>query len=176
MIKIVAEIIGIIGIICSILSFQCEQRKKVMLFQVMASLMFTTQLFLVGAFTGACLDLINFARSLFFSIDKKWAKSKWWLAAFMLILIGAGIATWKDAYSILPIIGSLLSTVALWMKTSKNIRLISLFSGPCWLIYNIVNGAYSAAINELIAMTSIVIGMLRYDVKKSVKTKVKAAE
>lgn len=66
----------------------------------------------------------------------------------------------------LPMIGSLLSTVALWMKTSKKIRLISFFSGPCWLIYNVVNGAYSAAVNELIAMTSIVIGILRHDIKK----------
>ena len=45
-------------------------------------------------------------------------------------------------------------------------HLISFFSGPCWLIYNVVNGAYSAAVNELIAMTSIVIGILRHDIKK----------
>ena len=160
MVKVIAEVIGIIGIICSILSFQCSQRKNVMLFQVLASLMFCTQLFLVGAVTGACLDSINFFRSLFFSIDKKW------LALFILLLLAAGIATWQNAYSILPMIGSLLSTVALWMKTSKKIRLISFFSGPCWLIYNVVNGAYSAAVNELIAMTSIVIGILRHDIKK----------
>ncbi len=170
MVKIIAEIIGVIGIVCSLLSFQCEQRKKVMLFQVTASFMFTTQLFLVGAMTGACLDLINFVRSLIFSIDKKWARSKWWLVLFMAILVGSGIATWKDAYSILPIIGSLLSTVALWMKTSKKIRLISFFSGPCWLVYNMVNGAYSAAINEVIAMTSILIGMLRHDIKRNIGT------
>ena len=106
MVKVIAEVIGIIGIICSILSFQCSQRKNVMLFQVLASLMFCTQLFLVGAVTGACLDSINFFRSLFFSIDKKWAKSNWWLALFI------------------------------------------------------------AAVNELIAMTSIVIGILRHDIKK----------
>lgn len=94
MVKVIAEVIGIIGIICSILSFQCSQRKNVMLFQVFASLMFCTQLFLVGAVTGACLDSINFFRSLFFSIDKKWAKSNWWLALFILFLLAAGIATW----------------------------------------------------------------------------------
>ena len=66
MVKVIAEVIGIIGIICSILSFQCSQRKNVMLFQVLASLMFCTQLFLVGAVTGACLDSINFFSSLFF--------------------------------------------------------------------------------------------------------------
>ena len=164
MLKVIAEVIGIIGIICSILSFQCSQRKNVMLFQVLASLIFCTQLFLVGAVTGACLDSINFFRSLFFSIDKKWAKSNCWLALF--ILVAAGVATWQNAYSILPMIGSLLSTVALWMKTSKKVRLISFFSGPCWLIYNVVNGAYSAAVNELIAMASIVIGILRHDIEK----------
>lgn len=166
MLKVIAEVIGIIGIICSILSFQCSQRKNVMLFQVLASLIFCTQLFLVGAVTGACLDSINFFRSLFFSIDKKWAKSNCWLALFILLLVAAGVATWQNAYSILPMIGSLLLTVALWMKTSKKVRLISFFSGPCWLIYNVVNGAYSAAVNELIAMASIVIGILRHDIEK----------
>lgn len=169
--KILAEIIGVIGIACSILSFQCEQRRNVLLFQLTASLMFTTQLFLVGAITGACLDLINFTRSLLFFIDSRRTKSEWLLVIFMLVLIVAGIVTWKNIYSIFPIIGSLLSTLALWMKTSKKIRLFSLFSGPCWLIYNIVNGAYSAAVNELIAMTSIIIGMVRYDIgKKNIGT------
>ncbi len=46
----------------------------------------------------------------------------------MAILICAGIVTWKDAYSILPIIGSLLSTVALWMKTSKKHKAYFTFS------------------------------------------------
>lgn len=107
-----------------------------------------------------------FSGAFFFSIDKKWAKSNCWLALFILLLVAAGVATWQNAYSILPMIGSLLSTVALWMKTSKKVRLISFFSGPCWLIYNVVNGAYSAAVNELIAMASIVIGILRHDIEK----------
>lgn len=68
MLKVIAEVIGIIGIICSILSFQCSQRKNVMLFQVLASLIFCTQLFLVGAVTGACLDSINFSGAFSFQL------------------------------------------------------------------------------------------------------------
>jgi hypothetical protein len=30
-------------------------------------------------------------------------------------------------------------------------------------VYNIVNGAYTGAFNEVLAMTSIVIGLLRHD-------------
>ena len=52
------------------------------------------------------------------------------------------------------------------MKKASHIRLVSLSVGPCWMVYNIVKGAYSGALNELMAMTSIVIGMLRHDRKQ----------
>jgi len=54
----------------------------------------------------------------------------------------------------------------LWMKQEKHIRLISLTVGPCWMVYNVVTGAYTGALNELLAMTSIVIGLIRHDRKK----------
>lgn len=166
MVKVIAEVIGIIGIICSILSFQCSTEKKCHALSGVGKfdVLYTT---VSRRSRDRCMPRFHqFFHESFFSIDKKWAKSNWWLALFILLLLAAGIATWQNAYSILPMIGSLLSTVALWMKTSKKIRLISFFSGPCWLIYNVVNGAYSAAVNELIAMTSIAIGILRHDIKK----------
>ena len=42
--------------------------------------------------------------------------------------------------------------------------MISLFVGPCWLVYNLIHGAYTGAVNEALAMTSIIIGMIRYDI------------
>jgi hypothetical protein len=84
-------------------------------------------------------------------------------------MIVTGIFTWENAWSILPVIGSILSTVALWMKDGKHIRMISLLVGPCWLVYNLINGAYTGAFNEILAMTSIVIGLIRCDYKKDTK-------
>ncbi len=81
-------------------------------------------------------------------------------------MIAVGVVTWQNAWSILPMIGSILSTIALWMKKSSQFRLISLFVGPCWLVYNLVIGAYTGALNEVLAMGSIVIGMIRHDRKK----------
>ena len=86
-------------------------------------------------------------------------------------MIVTGIFTWQNAWDLLPIAGSILSTVALWMKKEKNIRLISLTVGPCWLIYNLVKGAWSGALNEVLAMTSIVIGLLRNDTGTDRKAK-----
>ena len=116
------------------------------------------------------MDSISFVRTAIFSQnDKKWASSPIWLGVFVVAMIVTGIFTWEDAWSILPIIGSVLSTIALWMKKSSHIRIISLFVGPCWLIYNLIHGAYTGALNEVLAMTSIVIGIVRYDLGKKSK-------
>lgn len=162
--NIAAQIVGAFGILFSLLSFQFVKRKYILLSQMTASLLFSLQLFMVGAVTGGCLDMISFVRSLIFlNNQKKWASSKLWLVGFIMVMIATGILTWENAWSILPIIGSVLSTVALWMKEGKHIRMISLLVGPCWLVYNIINGAYTGAFNELLAMTSIVIGLIRCD-------------
>ena len=165
--NIAAQLVGVVGIAFSLLSFQCSKRKHIMVVQKMASLSFSAQLFMVGAVTGGCLDLISFVRTLVFANNSKgWAKSKWWLYGFVGVMIATGILTWKDGWSILPIVGSILSTVALWMRKEKHIRLVSLAVGPCWLVYNLVQGAYSGALSEVFAMTSIVIGLIRHDRKK----------
>ena len=165
--NIAAQVVGLFGIVLSLLSFQLKERKYIMLFQMTASLMFSAQLFMVGAITGGCLDMISFVRTLIFANNsKKWASSPLWLVGFICVMIATGIMTWENGWSILPILGSILSTVALWMKKERNIRLVSLMVGPCWMVYNAVKGAYTGALSEVIAMTSIIIGLLRHDRKK----------
>lgn len=167
MLNIAAQTIGVIGLVCSLLSFQMKKRKHIMAFQMTASLLFSSQLFLLGAVAGGCMDLISFLRTLVFSQnERKWASSPLWLLAFIAAMIAAGALTWQSAWDVLPIIGSVLSTVALWMKNEKRIRLISLTVGPCWLLYCLVKGAWSGAINEALAMTSIVIGLIRNDASR----------
>lgn len=161
------QLLGIIGLVCSLVSFQQKDRKWIMIFQMAASLLFAFQLILLGGITGGCLDLISFVRTLIFSMNgkKKWASSSVWLVIFTVLMVWIGGLTWHDFYSILPIIGSVLSTFALWMRKEKQIRLLSLSVGPFWFVYNIVNGAITGAVNEFIAMVSILIGIYRCDRK-----------
>jgi len=170
--NLIAQAVGLVALVCSLASFQFKSRKGIMIAQMTASLLFSLQLFMVGAITGGCLDLISFIRTLIFSNNtKKWASSKLWLYFFVAVMVVTGILTWQNWTSILAICGSILSTFALWMKEPKNVRRTSLFVGPCWLVYNIINGAYTGALNELIAMASIVIGMIRHDRNKPAENK-----
>ena len=165
---ILTQGIGLFALVLSLLSFQMKKRSALLAMQMTASLLFSLQLFLLEAWTGAVLDLISFVRTLIFSnnTNKKWAQNPLWLIFFAAVMITTGILTWKDYISLFAILGSLLSTLALWMKNPKHIRIVCLFVGPCWIVYNTIMGAYTGAINEVIAMTSIIIGLVRYDMKK----------
>ena len=167
----IVQSVGVFGLLCSLLSFQMKRRKWIMAFQMTASLSFAAQFFMLGAVTAGCVDMLSFLRTMIFSQNsKKWASSPIWLYVFLVIMVITGAATWKSCWDLLPIAGSLLSTIALWMKSEKKIRLISLTVGPCWLLYNLVIGAWAGALNEVLAMTSIVIGLIRNDIRKTDKT------
>lgn len=163
MLYYISQGIGLIAIACSLLSFQAKKRSGIMALQMSASMLFCIKLFLLGAWTGACLDLISFFRTLVFANNqKKWASSPLWLLFFATVMVVTGIFTWQSALSILAILGALLSTLALWMKKEKHIRLISLLVGSCWIVYYIPFKDFTGIASEAIAMLSILIALLRF--------------
>lgn len=167
--QIITQLVGYVALVLAMISFQMKKRSRLMAFQMSASLTFCIQLLMAGAITGGCLDFISFIRTIIFSMNDKykWAKSPLWFVFFVVALVVVGIITWGGWISICAILGAVFSTIALWMKDAKKVRLISLLVAPCWIIYNIYYGTWAGVINELIATTSIVIGIIRLDLKKN---------
>ena len=160
-----AQAIGALALILSLLSFQMRKRRTILLFQMLASLSCATSLIMLGGIAGGILDVIAFSRTLVFSLSDKyrWAGSKACLFSYFAIIVAVGILTWEYG-SIAPlfaILGTLLSTLALFMKSERNIRLISLLVAPPWIAYNLIYSSCFGILNELIAMTSIIIALFR---------------
>ena len=164
-----AQFIGIIAFCLAVWSFQQNEHKKIVLLQLVANLCFALHFYLIGAYTGALLNLIGAVRSVVFVCkDKKWASSNWWLVFFSFICIAAGIYTWKNAASVLPIIAMVLTTVAFGIPNPKLTRLVAFPSSPLWLIYNVLSQSWGGVATEVFNMLSILIGMLRFGRRKKV--------
>ena len=165
----IAQAIGFVSLILSLISFQMKKRSGIMLFQMLASLCCAISLVMLGGIAGGILDVVAFSRTLVFSLSDryKWAGSKWWLAFYFAVIIGVGIITWdtESIATLFAILGTLLSTVALYMKKERLIRVISLFVGPCWIIYCIIYSSCFGILNEIFAMTSIVIALFRMGIR-----------
>ena len=173
----IAQAVGIVGLIFAVISFQKNNNKGILLFQVMAALTFFIHFTLLGAYTGAAMNLIGAARNLvFYNREKRWAQSRYWVAAFIGIYIIVGMLTWKDGFSILPIIAMTLSSVGLWIKNPKFTRLIVLPSSPCWLVYNIVSSSIAGILTETFVVTSLIIAVIRFDILKQAQEITKKEE
>ena len=77
---------------------------------------------------------------------------------------------YEDIFSILPIIGVILHTSALWITDEKIIRRILLLGCPFCFVYNLVRGAYGSCIGDVLSSISLITAMLRYDYNLSGKT------
>ena len=83
-----------------------------------------------------------------------------------LIIISVGLLSYKNLTSLLPVIGVLLHTSAFWFSDEKLIRWVSILGCPFWLSYDLISGAYGSAIGNVIAMVSILMAIVRYDILK----------
>lgn len=166
-----AQIVGYIALILAIISFQQNEPKRMAFFQLLANSMFVIHFAMIGAITGAVINLLSAIRSLVYSRrDKKWADHVAWTYAFVLAFVLTTIFFWEGAKSLLPMFGAICYTVSFRMKTAKLVRLVSLPSSPCWMIYNAINHSYAGILTETYVIVSIIIGMLRFDVKKRKKS------
>lgn len=165
--EIIGQIIGFIAMGIIVISYQQKSHKNILTFQMVSGLLFTVHYILLGAYTGAIMNLLGAFRSLVYANrGKKWASSIIWPTVFSIGFVISGIMTWDNVFSVFPLIAMLMSSIVLWIEQPKINRIFSLPTSTCWLIYNIKTLSYPGIITEIFVLTSIIIGIIRLDIKK----------
>ena len=176
----IAQGIGIVAMAMNIFSYQMKSKKGIIAMQFFGTMLFSVSFFMLGAITGGFLNFIGMLRSaLFLSDGKINAKHPVWLTLFEVAYLASYVLTFavfgKEPTAVnfilefLPIIGMTATTVSFRMSEGRHIRALGLVSSPSWLIYNIFNRAVGGSICEIVSLISIVVGILRYDVKRKNK-------
>jgi len=162
------RILGITGLILSIIPFQFKKHKHIVLCKMASSLVFATQYFLIGpiAYTGAWMDLISALRNYLFYkfVDKKLSTLPV-ILIFLILVLFLGIRSWAGWITLLAIIPKVLTTVSYGMKNERLLRIITLPSCLFWIAYNCIVGNFEAAVSDLLTFISIAVAIYRYDIK-----------
>lgn len=67
---------------------------------------------------------------------------------------------------ILPVIAMIVATIAIKIGVSKMVRRLGLISSPLWLTYNCFSGSIGAILSEIFNLISIIVGIIRLDIRK----------
>lgn len=169
--QIIPQIIGGLAVAAFLFSYQQKKRNNIILFNTVSRCLYILQYLLLGAFSGAVLDVMGAISSVaagkkHAGFIKRHTKAVILLINAAMIVAGGGIAlynkSWLDLFSLA---GVLLHTGAFWLSSEKWIRRVSLLGSPFWFVYNFLSHAYGSAIGDLLTIASILIAMWRH--KKS---------
>ncbi len=165
-----AHTLGVLAVVTFLASFQFKTRRNIILVNLTSRMLYILQYILLGAFEGAVLDFMGFLLSFFAGQKEKAFVVKYFgviIIGINLLLVAVGLALYENIFSIFAILGIVFEITAMWLTKEKNIRILSFFAAPFWLIYNLANGAYGSVAGNVFVMVSIVIAMVRLDWKKA---------
>lgn len=158
-----AQVVGLVAMLFFILSFQSNNKKRILTFQGISAGVFTLHFVLLGAYTGAGMNAIEIGRNL---ILLKFENSRWkpvWVTIFFLLFIAIGIITWQNTWGLLPIFGQCLATLTLSFKKPRYIRFLFVPVSLLWLVYNIVSLSIAGILTESINLLSLAVAIWRFE-------------
>lgn len=178
--EIVAQAFGIIGMIFNLLVFQQKTHRGVTACQFFAAVAFALNYLMLGAVVGGILNAVGALRAVvFFFKEKTRANSVFWLVFFIVAFAASYPLTFlvfgkepilkNFIIELLPVVAMIIITVSLRLGSAKAVRFMGLFSSPMWLIYNIFSGSIGAIASEILNLISMIIGIIRLDIKKEKK-------
>ena len=168
-VTIIAQILGIGGMVCAIFSMQCRRNKMFFIFQGTAGLLFAVSFIMLNAWAGALMNVFSLARAWVLNCPKI-AKLKLTLISLILILIlctGTLLYYFKEKWYLVLIVfaAQMIANLVMWSQNGKLIRhaQISLIS-PLWLIYNCIIPIPSIGgiLTETLNMISVAVALIRY--------------
>ena len=170
--KLAALIIGIIGVVLYVLSYQFKNRKTIITVYTAANAMYIVQYLLLGAYTGMAMDFLGFVSSVLARRKQTPFMKKHYKTVMLLLdalMITTGLLLYQNPFSLFAIVAIIIETTALWIDKEKIMRRVAIFATPLWFIYNLAFGAVGSAIGSLINFFSLSTAILRYDLIKKEK-------
>lgn len=157
---ILSTIFGVVGIIANMIIYWQKSREKMLSFKLFADVVWTAHYGLLGAQTGAVTCGISILReTVFLNKKHRWAQSNLWLILFVLISVGFGIAGWKNAINLFPLLASILSVISFAIGKPGLSRILQIVISVLFLVYDIYVMSYAGIINEVCTLTSVVIAL-----------------
>lgn len=161
--EIVGQTLSILATLITFLSYQMNRKETVLITQTAATVCMCLGYFFLGATPGFVLNVVGIVRNVTFYFMKGSKKVTLIVTSFFAVLMGAlGIFSWQGWYSILIIPALAANTIFLSLGDPQMLRKSILGTSTAIFIYNIFVFSIGGMANELVAIVSSIIGILRF--------------
>ena len=131
-------------------SYFANTKKNIMLLCVLYCIFYGAHYLLLGAYTGLTMTAISSVRNVWFYYIAKNNKENniRTLLLFITVAFVSGFASYQDYFSIISIMGNIISTYSVWQTDVKRYRILAIPVSICFLTYAIYIKSLFAIITE----------------------------
>lgn len=161
----IPQAVGIVAMLLFLASYQQKTRRRIIAVNATSRVLYILQYCLLGAFSGAVLDVMGILTSLVAARRDRGFIARHLLLSVLIMdgaMVAVGLLLYRGPIDLLPIAGVLLHTSAFFIRDERVIRRVSLAGSPFWLAYNLLSRAYGSAVGDALSIASITLAMIRY--------------
>lgn len=161
-------IFSILALIALIIGVCVRDRTRSLIVQSFNCIFEAIYDFIIGAYTGAFLSIINFIRSMIFINKNKFGRIIYIgiLLLFESIIVINCVFTYHGYVSLLPTIGSMIRSFCLWQSNMKLLRLSGVTTGIFYGAYYIYYQSWFMVIGEAILLLVSLYSIFINDIKR----------
>ena len=162
--SVIANVLGFFAIVIWAMSIQNKDKKKILIFQVIANIFYLSQYLLLKAYTASIMNFISGIRCLTFYREesRKGKISGKTFLFFSFIVIFIGIITYEDLTSLIPIICSIIYMYSTWQNNLNITSSLFIVAAILLAYHNFAVGAYICIIGNIFDIVSAIISTIRF--------------
>ncbi len=162
---IIAQVLGIVGVISLFLSILYNNKKQIVILQIISSLFYGLEYLFLNAIPAMIMSFISLLRCIIFYLFERKNKKVPVIVLIIIILAIILIAKFLN-YGVMgyfPIICTLLYTIGIWQKNLNLFRIITLIVSCIWIGYNIYVGAYPSLIENIVEIITSLTAIYKFN-------------
>lgn len=161
-------VFSFLAFIALVVSICIKDRKKSLSVQSLNCFFEAVYDFIISAYTGAVLSIINFIRTSIFINKERFSKIAYLLMLFVFegVIIVNCILTWQGWISLLPTIGSMIRSFCLWQSNMKLVRISGITTGLLYGSYYIYYKSWFMVLGDLVLLLVGIYAVWKNDIKE----------
>ena len=161
---VIAQIIGFIAFLFSLVAYHKSKKNKILGNMIISNVLNLIHYLLLGAYSGCITKVLAIIRDNFIILKDKNKKlsSNIYLILFILIYIIASIFTYNGIISLFPLMAALIYIIFIWNGREITIKKVAFATYFLWLIYNIFVLSIPGIITNIVSIISTFIAIINY--------------
>lgn len=160
-IYVISQIAGFIAFILSLIAYHKKKKSKIFQTMMIANVLDIIHYVLLGAYSGCITKVIALIRNKIIIVKEKNKKFNNNIILIVLFIIYSvsGILTYKNIYSILPILSAMIYLYFVWNGNELKVKKCAFYCYFLWLIYNICVFSIAGITSNVVSIISTFIAV-----------------